>query len=298
MAELLSRLSEDITSIVERTGRAVVRVEARRRMPASGIIWSDDGVIVTSHHVVERDENIEVGLPDGSKISAVLVGRDPSTDVAVLRADLPGLSPASRASSDGAKAGNLTLALGRPGKSVRATLGMVNAVGDAWRTPTGGLVDRYIQSEVTMYPGFSGGPLVDASGAVVGMNTSGLLRGGTATIPVETLERVVATILEHGKVRRAYLGVGTQPVRLQSAASADVDQDTGLLVVSVEASEPADEGGMLLGDTIVALDGEPVRQMDDLLSLLSSDRVGKDVAIDVIRGGKPTRIDVTLGERN
>lgn len=297
MAEILSKLSNDISSIVESAGKGIVRVEARQRMPATGIVWNDDGVIVTSHHIVEQDESIIVGLPDGSTTSAVLVGRDPSTDVAVLRADLSGLKATPWAASDGVKVGNLALALGRPGKSVRATMGMVNVVGESWRTPAGGPVDSYIQTEVTMYPGFSGGPLVDSAGAVLGMNTSGLLRGSVATIPVETLERVVASILEHGKVRKAYLGVGTQPVRLQSAASAGVEQETGLLIISVEASGPADEGGLLQGDTIVSLDGEPVRQVDDLLSLLSSDRVGKSVDVAVVRGGTPAKISVTLGER-
>ena len=297
MSEILSQLSKDISTIVEGTGKAIVRVEARRRMPATGIIWTDDGVIVTSHHVVERDDNIVIGLPDGSTTSATLVGRDPSTDVAVLRADIAGHSPAARAASNGVKAGHLALALGRPGKSVRATLGMVNAVGKAWRTPAGGPVDRYIQTEVTMSPGFSGGPLVDASGAILGMNTSGLLRSSAATIPVETLDRVVNAILAHGKVRTAYLGVGTQPVRLQAAASANVDQETGLLIISVEESGPAERGGLLQGDTIVSLDGEPVRQVDDLLSLLSSDRVGKAVEVAVIRGGVLSKISVSLGER-
>ena len=297
MSEILSQLSKDISTIVEGTGKAIVRVEARRRMPATGIIWTDDGVIVTSHHVVERDDNIVIGLPDGSTTSATLVGRDPSTDVAVLRADIAGHSPAARAASNGVKAGHLALALGRPGNSVRATLGMVNAVGKAWRTPAGGPVDRYIQTEVTMSPGFSGGPLVDASGAILGMNTSGLLRGSAATIPVETLDRVVNAILAHGKVRTAYLGVGTQPVRLQAAASANVGQETGLLIISVEESGPAEMGGLLQGDTIVSLDGEPVRQVDDLLSLLGSDRVGKAVEVAVIRGGVLSKISVSLGER-
>ena len=297
MAEILSQLSEDISSVVEDAGKAIVRVEARQRMPATGFIWNDEGIIVTSHHVVEQDDNIVIGLPDGSTTSATLVGRDPSTDVAVLKADLTGLAPASKGDAEGVKVGNLALALGRPGKSVRATLGMVNAIGNAWRTPAGGLVDRYVQAEVTMYPGFSGGPLVDSAGAVIGMNTSGLVRGSAAHIPVETLERVVSTILEHGKVRQAYLGVGTQPVRLQTKASEDAKQETGLLVISVETDGPADKAGLLQGDTIVTLDGEPVRHVDDLLSLLSSDRVGKTVDVAVIRGGMPTKISVSLGER-
>ena len=297
MAEILSQLSQDISSVVEEAGNAIVRVEARQRMPATGFIWNDEGIVVTSHHVVEQDENIFIGLPDGSTTSAILVGRDPSTDVAVLRADLTGLAPASKADAKGVKVGNLALALGQPGKSVRATLGMVNAIGNSWRTPAGGLVDRYVQAEVTMYPGFSSGPLVDSAGAVIGMNTSGLVRGSAAHIPVETLERVVSTILEHGKVRQAYLGVGTQPVRLQTKASEDAKQETGLLVISMETDGPADKAGLLQGDTIVTLDGEPVRHVDDLLSLLSSDRVGKTVDVAVIRGGTSTKIGVSLGER-
>jgi serine protease DegQ len=297
LAEILSQLSQDISSVVEEAGNAIVRVEARQRMPATGFIWNDEGIVVTSHHVVEQDENIFIGLPDGSTTSAILVGRDPSTDVAVLRADLTGLAPASKADAKGVKVGNLALALGQPGKSVRATLGMVNAIGNSWRTPAGGLVDRYVQAEVTMYPGFSGGPLVDSAGAVIGMNTSGLVRGSAAHIPVETLERVVSTILEHGKVRQAYLGVGTQPVRLQTKASEDAKQETGLLVISMETDGPADKAGLLQGDTIVTLDGEPVRHVDDLLSLLSSDRVGKTVDVAVIRGGTSTKIGVSLGER-
>ena len=137
---------------------------------------------------------------------------------------------------------------------------------------------------------------MDASGAILGMNTSGLLRGSAATIPVETLDRVVNAILAHGKVRKAYLGVGTQPVRLQAAASANVGQETGLLIISVEESGPAERGGLLQGDTIVSLDGEPVRQVDDLLSLLGSDRVGKAVEVAVIRGGVLSKISVSLGE--
>ncbi|MCH8206774.1 MAG: serine protease, partial [Chloroflexi bacterium] len=215
MAELLSRLSEDLADTVDQAGPSVVRVEARRRLPASGIVWSSDGVIVTAHHVIERDDNIKIGLPDGSSVAASLVGRDPTTDVAVLKARDGVLErPASKGGAGAPRVGHMVLALGRPGQSVLATLGIVSALGDAWRTPAGGSVDRYLQTDLVMYPGFSGGPLVDAAGQVLGLNTSALLRGVSLTVPVPTLRRVVDDLLAHGRVRRARLGIGIQPTRL------------------------------------------------------------------------------------
>jgi S1-C subfamily serine protease len=297
MTGILSQLSDDLAATVARGGSGVARVEARRRMPASGIIWSGDGVIVTAHHVIESDENIKVGLPDGSSVTATLAGRDPSTDIAVLRAQASGLTPAARGNAESLKVGHLVLALGRPGQEARATLGMVSAIGKAWRTPAGGNVDRYIQSNVTMYPGFSGGPMVDVDGGVLGLNTSALLRGVSATIPLPTVQHIVETLLSHGKVRRGYLGVGAQPVRLQGAAAQQLGQETGLLIISIEANSPADRNGLLVGDTIVALDGQSVRQLDDLLSLLSGDRVGKSTSIKVVRGGQVQDIAVTIGDR-
>lgn len=297
MAEILSQLSDNLAEAVANTAKGVVRVEARRRLPASGIIWSEDGIIVTSHHVIESDENIKVGLPDGSIVEAELVGRDSSTDIAVLRAKATGLTPIPRGDSDAINVGHLVLATGRPGKEIRATLGMVNAAGKAWRTPAGGNVDRYLQTSITMYPGFSGGPLVDVDGNLIGLNTSALLRGASATITVPTLQRVTETLLEHGKVRQGYLGIGAQPVRLQSPGAEELDQETGLLIVSVEADSPAEKGGLLVGDTIATLDGQTIRHLDDLLSTLSGDSVGKSLSAKIVRGGQIQEINVTIGER-
>lgn len=297
MTGILSQLSDDLAATVARGSSGVARIEARQRMAASGIIWSGDGVIVTAHHVIENDEGIKVGLPDGNTVTATLVGRDPSTDIAVLRVQASGLTPAARADSESLSVGHLVLALGRPGQEVRATLGMVNAIGKGWRTPAGGSVDRYIQSNITMYPGFSGGPLVDVDGGILGVNTSALLRGVSATIPLPTVQRIVETLLSHGRVRRGYLGVGAQPVRLQGAAAQQLGQETGLLIISIESNSPADKNGLLVGDTIVSLDGQAVRQLDDLLSLLSGDRVGKNTTIKVVRGGQVQDISVTIGDR-
>ncbi len=297
MAEVLNEFSRALADAVEAGGRYTVRVEARRRLPASGVIWSPDGVIVTAHHVVEWDNNITVGLPDGRSVAARLVGRDPATDLAVLRADASGLEAAPLADDEGLRVGHLVLSLGRPGRTVQATLGIVSALGQAWRTMGGGQIDRYLQTDTAMYPGFSGGPLVDAAGRVLGINSSALLRGISLTVPVATVRRLVETLLAHGHVPRGHLGVKVQPVRLPSAVATRIGQETGVLLLSVEAGSPAERAGLLLGDTIVALDEQPVRDIDDLMALLSGDRVGSAVPVRVLRGGEVRDLTVTIGDR-
>jgi S1-C subfamily serine protease len=285
-----------LAGTVETAGPSVVRVEGRRRLPATGIVWSAEGVIVTANHVVKRDENIGIGLADGQRLTAAVAGRDPSTDLAVLKADASGLAAAERVNGD-VQVGHLVLALGRPGRTVQATLGIVSALGDSWRTRMGGQVDRYLQTDVVMYPGFSGGPLVGAGGQVIGLNTSALARGVSLTIPAATVERVTSTLLAHGRMQRGYLGVSTQPARLPAAMKEELDQETGLLVVSVEPGSPAEEGGMVLGDTIVGLGGSAVRQHDDLLALLSGEVVGQKTPIKIVRGGELRTVNVTVGQR-
>lgn len=297
MTEILSNLSEALAEMADRGGRGVVRVEARRRLPASGIVWSADGLVVTAHHIVRRDDNIQVGLPDDRAVAATLVGRDPSTDLAVLRAEATDLTPAVWATPDGLRVGHLVLALGRPGRTVQATLGIVSALGNEWRTPAGGKLDRYLQTDVVMYPGFSGGPLVDAAGQVLGLNTSALLRGVSLTVPAPTVRRVVEALQAHGRMRRGFLGVGAQAVRLPEAIARQVGQETGLLLVSVNPGGPAEKAGLLLGDTILSLDNHPVRQMDDLLALLTAERVGVTTSVRFVRGGQVQERSVVIGER-
>src|SRR4051794_36084673 len=210
----LSELSNALADLVESTGGAVVRVEGRSRMPATGVVYNADGAIVTAHHVVERDDNLAIGLPGGESVAAQLVGRDPGTDLAVLRVTGGQLAAASWIDAGELRVGNLALALGRPGRNVQAVLGLVTALGGAFRTPAGGEMDRYLQSDIVMYPGFSGGPLVAGDGRVAGINSSALARGVSLTIPAATVKRVVETILQHGHMPRGYLGIGIQPVRL------------------------------------------------------------------------------------
>ncbi len=296
MTEHLESLSQSLAAAVDAAGTGVVRVEARRRLPASGIVWAADGLIVTAHHVVQRDEGIAIGLPDGESVPAVLVGRAPTLDLALLRAEVSGLAAPAWAEPESLRVGHIVLALGRPGRSVQATLGIVSALGESWRTPPGGQIDRYLQTDVAMYPGFSGGPLIDVTGQVAGLNSSALLRGISVAIPAPTVRMAVAALLEHGHMRQGYLGIGSQPVRLPAPLSAELGQETGLLLLSVEAGSPADEGGLVMGDTIVQFDGQPVRGLEDLLLLLSGDRIGQEVPVRIVRGGKAQELRVTVGE--
>jgi S1-C subfamily serine protease len=296
--EALSDVSNALANTVEARASSVVRVEARRRLPASGIVWSPDGVIVTAHHVVQKEDGIRIGLPDGSVVPATVVGRDGTTDLAVLRAEAQGLITPIWTDDTKLRVGHIVLALGRPGKRVMATLGIVSALGETWRTPTGGQMDRYLQTDVVMYPGFSGGLLVNAEGEGVGLNTSALLRGVSMSVPYTTLERTIAALLEHGRVRRGFLGIGGQPVRLPDALTKQLDQETGVLLVSVESKSPAAKGGLVLGDTIIAFNKQTVRHLDDLLALLTGEVVGEEIPIRIVRGGEIQEVKVLVGERD
>jgi S1-C subfamily serine protease len=298
MAEVLSSLSTALAGVVESIGASVVRVEGRRRQSASGIVWSADGLVVTANHVVTRDEDVLVGWPDGEAVAASVVGRDPSTDLALLRVEARSLTVPNWVESGEVRVGHLVLALGRPGRGMQATLGVISALGEGWRTAAGGIIDRYIQTDVVMYPGFSGGPLADAFGNVVGLNSSGLMRGASVTVPAETIRQVAETLATHGRIRRGYLGIGAQPVRLPDALAERLDQEVGLLIVSVESGTPADKAGLVLGDTLVALDGEQVRHIEELMALLSGDRVGKEVSARVLRGGEVREVKIVIGERS
>ncbi|MDA1188305.1 MAG: trypsin-like peptidase domain-containing protein [Chloroflexi bacterium] len=294
---LLTELSDTLASTVTKASPSIVRVEARRGIPATGIVWSADGIIVTSHHIVQHDEAIKIGLDGGETVSAELVGRDPSTDLAVLRTDAKDLTVPSWAKTDGLSVGHIVLALGRPGKTVQATFGVVSALGDSWVTPSGGRLDRFLQTDVVMYPGFSGGPLMDVSGSIAGLNTSGVLRGISMAVPHGTVKATVETLLKHGRVKRGYLGVGTQPVRLAEALAKQAGQETGLMVVSVQPDSAAEKAGLLQGDVIIAIGGEKMRHVDDLLTYLSGAAVDQKVDAEIVRGGKLRKIAVIIGER-
>ncbi|MEZ4517629.1 MAG: trypsin-like peptidase domain-containing protein [Chloroflexota bacterium] len=297
MAKGLQTTSDELAALVQESSPGIVRVEGRRRAGATGIVWSADGFIITANHVVRRDSQIGVGLPDGEVVEATLIGRDQTTDVALLKIEATGLTPFTSAAESEMTVGHLVLALGRPGKTVQATLGIVSALGSSWRTGMGGEVDHYLQTDVVMYPGFSGGPLVGANGHLLGMNTSGFGQGVSLAIPSATLARVADSLQSHGKIRRGYLGVSTQRVRLPEDIQAELAQRSGLLIVDVEAESPAAEGGLTLGDTIVGISDRPVRTHDDLLAALSGDVVDQKEMIRILRGGKLEEVAVKIGER-
>jgi S1-C subfamily serine protease len=293
----LEQLSDSLASAVQLAGEGIVRVEGRRRIPSSGIVWDTDGLIVTAHHTIDRRSEIRVGLPGGDTATAKLLGRDPATDLAVLRAPAKGGRALTQADAAKVKAGHLALAIGRPGDTIQATLGIISAVEAGWRSPLGGHVEQFLQSDVVMYPGFSGGPLIDAWGKVIGMNTSALVRGISLAIPVATIERISRVLVEHGRIRRGFLGVGVQPARLPQPLEGPSGQATGLLVASVEDGSPAQKGGVVLGDVLLTLGGEPLAGMEDLLAALGGDVVGKATPLEILRGGKRTTLSVTVGER-
>jgi S1-C subfamily serine protease len=294
----LTALSEAMADAVAKAGAATVMVNARRRFPASGIAYAAD-MVLTADHVVERDDDITVVLPDGNEIKASVAGRDPGSDLAVLRLERPAASPAEPAPQD-PRVGQLALALGRPAQEgIQASLGIVSAIGGPVRTGRGGLLDRYLRTDAIPYPGFSGGPLVDTAGRVIGVNTSGLARGASLAIPVALAWQVAETLVKHGRVRRGFLGVRSQPVTIPSAQQKSLgrDQSSGLLLVGVEENSPAESGGLLVGDIIVSIDGQTITDADQLLASLVGDVVGKPVPVQVLRGGQATVIQVTIGER-
>ncbi len=296
MSNFARGLSGELAAAVEGCGASVVRVTGRRG-PSSGIVWSGEGVIVTTHHGLEWEEGIEVGLADGAAVPATVVGRDPTTDVAALRVAASGLAAPRWSDAQAVKVGHLVLAVSRPGRSVRASLGIVSVRGEAWRTPLGGRLDHYVQTDIARHPGFSGGLLVSTEGEAIGLNTSGLLRGSTLAVSASTLKRVVEALLAHGQVRRGYLGLGTYPVRLPAELERQVSQATALLIVSVESDSPAARAGLRLGDALVVFDGHAVRHPSDLLPLLDAERIGVEVPLRIVRAGEVLDVRVTVGTR-
>jgi len=285
MDNALVALSDELAGAVEKAGQSVVIVNARPRSPSSGVHWRQD-VIVTAEHTLKHEDDITIGLPDGGVVAATLVGRDPGTDIAVLKAS--GLSNAVATFGDGAKLGALTLMIGRSKDSgVNATMGVISAVSGPWRTWRGGMMDQYIRLDATLYPGTSGGAVVDTQGRLLGIATSGLSRLAGLAVPVSTVNRVVDELLTKGHISRGYLGVGLQPLNTPA----------GLIVLSVETGGPAERGGVLVGDILVAIEGKPVKDTDDVQGVLEPGYVGKAVKASIVRGGVAAEISITIGER-
>lgn len=295
---ILTDLSNALAEAAERAGASTVLVNARRRMPASGIVYTND-LILTANHVVERDEDISVALPDGSELPATIAGRDPSSDLVLLKLEDAAGTPAEPAKTP-ARVGQIALALGRPSKAgIEASLGTVSAIGGPFRTHHGGIIERYLRTDSIPYPGFSGGPLVAADSMVLGLNTSGLTRGAAITIPADIAWGVAETLSRHGHIRRGYLGIRSQAVKIPAYAQKAIqrEQASGLLVMGVEDGSPAVVGGLMVGDILVGVSGSPVLNHDELFARLTGEVIGISTPIDILRGGQPQTVDVVIGER-
>jgi S1-C subfamily serine protease len=288
MATDLSTLSTQLAGIVERAAPSVVAVHARPRFSSSGVFWRP-GIIVTAEHTIRREEEITVTLPDGSTVPAALAASDPGTDLAIFKTDHSGQVPPALTAEP--VPGHIALSIGRSQDSgVNATMGIVSALGPAWRTWRGGRLDRYIRLDLTLYPGSSGGLVVNTAGEAVGIATSALSRIAGVAIPAATVNRVVDELLARGRVRRGYLGVGLQPVELP-------DHHKGLIVLSLEPEGPAARSGVLIGDVLLKLGGRPVADTDDIQAALETRAVGEAIDAEVVRGGAARTIAVTIGER-
>ncbi len=281
-------LSTQLAGIVERAAPSVVAVHARARFSSSGVCWRP-GVIVTAEHTIRNEEEITVTLPDGTTVPATLTGRDAGTDLAILKTEYSGSVPPTLTSEP--VPGHIALTIGRSHDSgVNATMGIVSALGPAWRTWRGGRLDRYIRLDLTLYPGSSGGLVVNGSGEALGIATSALSRIAGVAIPASTVNRVVDELLARGRVRRGYLGVGLQPVELP-------DHHKGLIVLSLEPEGPAAKSGVLIGDVVLKLGGHAIADTDDIQAALETRAVGEAIDAEVVRGGAVRTIAVTIGER-
>ncbi len=288
-------VSGSLVESLKVAGSSIVRVDGRRRYALSGTLWAE-GLVVTTCRAVERDGDIKVTLSNGETHPATLLGRDPSTDLALLQIDTAFAAPTWL--EDGRLAvGQLVLMGGRTDKDMRASLGIISAFGGSWRTALGGRVARWIQTDARAFPGFSGGPLLNVSGEIIGINTAALTRESPATIPTETVRRVVEMLQAHGRMRRGYVGVTGQPVKLPDALRETVGQGAGLLVTNVETDTPAERAGLLIGDILLKFGGERIRHPAQLAAQLDEETVGQEVGVTLARGGSLSELTVTVEER-
>ena len=295
---VLVELSDALADAAELAGKSTVLVNARRRLPASGILYAAD-LVLTAEHVVEKDEDISVVLADGTEISAKVAGRDAGSDLAVLKLERAA-GAVAEVTKIPARLGQLVLALARPTRDgVEASLGTVSAIGGPVRTGRGGMLERFIRTDSISYPGFSGGPLVAADGTILGLNTSGLSNGPAITIPADITWNIADTLAKHGQIKRGYLGIRSQTVDISSNSQDALKrkQETGLLVMSVENNSPASKGGLIVGDILVAVAGNPVLHHDELFTRLNGEVVGKSTPIEILRGGQPQTLNIVIGER-
>lgn len=305
----LDAYSRAVIGVVERVGPAVVNISVKQMRTrgqglegaASGIILAPDGYVLTNNHVVENTVEVQVGLTNGDTFKAEVVGTDPATDLAIVRAATNGLPIAELGDSDTLRVGQLVIAIGNPfGFQSTVSTGVVSALGRALRSQTGRLIENVIQTDVPLNPGNSGGPLVDSRGRVIGVNTAiiSIAQGISLAIPSNTAQWVVGELLKHGKVRRAYLGLGAQvrPIRRQAQRHFDLTTTTVVEVVSVERSGPAHEAGLREGDILIALNGQNIATVDEIHHHLTKIQAGSRVILTVLRDGERRELSVLTAE--
>lgn len=294
----LNAFSEAIAELVEGAARYTATVYGRRRLPATGIVWAED-LIVTASHVVERDEGVEVAVTAGERRTATVAGRDPATDLVLLRVEGGGLTPAPRA-GQAARPGNIGIAIGRAGSSTpHVSIGVVNVVDYAVRVSQSRAIEPVLQSEIVMLPGFSGGPLLNTSGEVLGINSSHIGRGNSLTLTVEAINPIIDALARHGKLRQGYLGIGAQAVGLSASQVKDaaLAQEVGLVILSIDEGGPAQGAGLLIGDIVIAVGGASVVSVDDLVEHLPGELIGSQTPVTIVRGSQRQEVSVTVGER-
>jgi S1-C subfamily serine protease len=292
----LLAFSDLTTTLVERTASSIVTVHGGRRWGSSGIHWRP-GVIVTAEEALERDENINLTLPGGRQVEASLAGRDPTTDVAVLRFQ-PGGLPAVTPADTQPRAGQVVLAVGSQEGGALAAFGIVAFAGGAWRSVRGGTIDSLIRLDLALSLAAEGGALVDLRGQLIGMTVLGPRRRALA-IPSSTIDRAVDQLLARGHVYRGYLGASLQPVKHRHEPNGLQSADTGqgVLVVSLDPKGPSARAGMLVGDIVTAWNGKPINRVREVLQFLDVESLGSTVELGLIRGGAPTGLKVVIGER-
>src|SRR5579859_1802287 len=293
---LLRVLSNQMADAVERVSPTVVLVNGRERQPGSGIVYAQD-LILTANHVLDREDNLSIQTHDQRTLPAQFVGRDLTTDLALLRVANAGFTPATTASEQ-ARVGQLVIAVGRTSaEGPMASSGVVSTIGGPLRTGQGEVLERYIRTDAIPYPGFSGGALIDTRGEVLGILTTGLVNGVALAIPTQIASTIAEALAKQGYIKRGYLGISSQWVQLPVAQRAGRTQEQGLLIIKVDEQSPAQQGGLLVGDILVTLDGHPIQDSEDLHIHLTGDRVGKTTPIEIIRGDSLQMLQVTIGQR-
>lgn len=299
MESTLINLSNELAGIVRAANPHVVSVRARRHYPSSGVLWSS-GVVVTADHTLQREDDITVTLSDGKGVAATLAGRDPGTDLAVLRIESSNPSLGKIGRSKAVNVGELALVVGRsPDSGVNASLGIISAISGKWRTWRGGQLDSYIRLDAKLFPQSSGGAVVNAQGEVIGIATSALSRIAGIAIPVSSIESVAEKLLQKGFVPRGYFGVAVQQIPFSEVLrkKLSIPNRSGLILLSVEPGGPADQAGLLIGDVVVGIDNAAIEETDDLQQYSDSGVIGKSADIKYVRGGVLKQSGLTVGER-